>query len=52
MENLETNPKTVPTGQMVLQYTRPFRHANIKTINNEAAAIMNVGKLFIHISVE
>ncbi len=41
----------VPTGQIVLQYVRPLRQANIPIIIKVRAAMMNVGRLFIHTSV-
>ena len=50
-EKREKNPSTVPTGQMVLQYVLPLRHARITTAMSVTAAIMKVGMLLIHTSV-
>ena len=41
----------VPTGQIVLQYVRPPRHANMMSTTKVRDAMMNVGRLFIHTSV-
>ena len=50
-EKREKKPNTVPTGQMVLQYVRPLRYANIANRTNITTAMMNVGKLFSQTSV-
>ena len=50
-ENRDTNPKMVPTGQMVLHQVRPLRHANILIINKVEIAMPNVIVLLIQTSV-
>lgn len=44
-EKRVTNPKTVPTGQIVLQYVRPLRQANRKRTTNVTSATPNVATL-------
>ena len=39
----DTNPSTVPTGQMVLHHVLPFFQASTKITTNVTAATMNVG---------
>jgi hypothetical protein len=51
-EKRDNAPKTVPTGQMVLQYVRPLRHARTATTMNVMAATANVPMLPITTSVE
>ena len=41
----EKKLSVVPTGQMVLQYVRPFRQARMTTTTRVTAATMKVGRL-------
>ena len=43
-------PRNVPTGQIVLQYVRPFRHANKTNTPNVIKAMIKVERLFTHTS--
>ena len=45
------NPSTVPTGQTVLQYVLPLRHARTPRIASVRAATENVAALLIQTSV-
>ena len=47
-EKRDSMPRIVPTGQMVLQYVLPPRHANIPITNNVTAAIAKVVVPLIH----
>ena len=49
--NLEKKLRTVPTGQIVLQYVLPFRAARIKMTTKVTDAMMKVGRLLIHTSL-
>jgi hypothetical protein len=49
-ENLFRKPRTVPTGQMELQYSRPFAYARTPIIMNVNDAIINEKTLNIVIS--
>ena len=50
MENLERNPKVVPTGQTSLHQVLPPIHARTVTTTKVAAATRRVGRLFSHTS--
>ena len=50
-EKRAMKPSTVPTGQIVLQYVRPFFQANIPIIIRVAAARRNAGRLRSQTSV-
>ena len=52
IEKREMNPSTVPTGQMVLQYVRPFLHAKMASATSVTTAMIITGRLFIHTSTE
>jgi hypothetical protein len=52
IEKRERVPSSVPTGQMVLQYVRPLRHASVPVMMSVAAAMANVAMLFIHRGTE
>lgn len=49
-EYLAMVPRNVPTGQIVLQYVRPFRHANKTNTPNVIKAMIKVERLFTHTS--
>ena len=49
--NLEKKLRTVPTGQMVLQYVLPLRAARKTSTAKVTEAMKNVGKLLIHTSL-
>jgi hypothetical protein len=49
-ENLEMNPNTVPTGQIVLQYVRPPLHANTTMAMRLTTATIITGMLLSHTS--
>ena len=49
-ENRDNKPSSVPTGQMVLQYVRPLRHANMTIIISVRIAVAKTLMLFSHTS--
>ena len=44
--------RKVPTGHIVLHQVRPFLHASTAISTSITAAMMNVGRLLSHTSVE
>ena len=46
----ERKLSAVPTGQIELQYSRPFHHARTLRTTNVTPATMSVGRLFSHTS--
>ena len=51
-EYFDIAPKIVPTGQIVLQYVRPFFHAKTAITTNVTIATTNVVTLFTYTSTE
>ena len=48
----DKKPRTVPTGQIVLQYVRPFLQAKIANMTKLRIAIPIVARLRTHTSTE
>ena len=46
----DNRPRSVPTGQIVLQYVRPLRHASTASTTTVTTATTNVPILLIHTS--